>query len=96
MSVVPSASSRGKRQQVEVEIKLPARKKTRQAAEEDNEDAEEEMMEGRIREAMVEIIERMEADEHADEAEGSEYETDASVEVESGSEMKLGEKEEKK
>ena len=50
-SMVPSMSSGGKRQQVKVEIKLPVRKKTRQAAEEDDEDTEERMMEGRFREA---------------------------------------------
>ena len=61
ISAVPSTSSRGKRQWVEVEIELLARKKTRQAAEEDNEDTEERMTEGRFREALVGIMETMEA-----------------------------------
>ena len=43
--MAPSVSSRGKRQQVEVEIELPARKKTEQAVEENDEDSKEIMKE---------------------------------------------------
>ena len=55
----PSASSRGKRQQVEVQIELPPKKKVKLMEEEVNKDVGE-MTEGRFGATVVRILDRME------------------------------------